>query len=982
MERLIIVITHRKKLGSLLIPYIVHTDDSPSITPVEQAIPALFDSSDYSFSNEEKEVIKILYNNHDKNIHKIFSKGKTLRAFYSALTNDFATKHIRPYIEKNITKALELLRYVDIPFYFKDPKYSNLYETDLVTFHREPAEALFQFNLTEDDFTYTLKIFSKEKKLLLKDQDILELTTSPAAMLINNNLYWFNNIDIKKFRPFREKSFITIPQRSIDTYMASFVKNSIQNHRVEANGFKIIDAEVEPKAYLHIDNNLAQTPVFFLKFRYNDRLFMSGTKSQVFVTFNKNGNEYVFTRLKRHKEWEESIKRFLTEDLKLKEVETSQYLPRAGYSMVNDRLFHSLITWINDNSEQLKERRIEITYNENDKIYYTGEYSLEIDIEDTEDWFDINAIVKIEGHSIPFYKFKKHLTGNIQEYLLPDGKIFIIPEEWFTKYSDIFKNAHVENKKIRLKKIFFSLLTKMSEKSGERSMSEKLGSFYDDKERKVDVPEGLKATLRPYQTDGYSWLMSLHKNRFGGILADDMGLGKTLQTISLLLKIYEDKPSGEQDGTEMPVQLNLFDTAGTAGKFNKIQIPASLIVLPTSLIHNWRNELSRFAPQLKTYIYTGSNRLKTKDIGKILKHYHIVLTTYGIVRNDINYLNRYKFHYTLLDESQYIKNPSSKTYAAVMNLNSSHRLVLTGTPIENSLSDLWAQMNFVNPELLGNYNRFKNFFIKQIVKNKNEEVERKLQLLINPFILRRTKEMVAKDLPPLTEQVIYCDMTSEQKEIYEKEKSGIRNEIFGTLNENQNNSFMVLQALTRLRQIANHPVLVDSSYEGASGKFEQVMSGLEDIVSEKHKVLVFSSFVKNLELIEGRLNERNIKYAKLTGATTNREKAIKEFTDDEECRIFLISLKAGGVGLNLVEADYVFMLNPWWNPAAEAQAINRAHRIGQTKKVFVYKFLSAETIEEKIASLQKKKQKLADTFITTENLLKNLTKEEFENLLS
>jgi SNF2 family DNA or RNA helicase len=225
-------------------------------------------------------------------------------------------------------------------------------------------------------------------------------------------------------------------------------------------------------------------------------------------------------------------------------------------------------------------------------------------------------------------------------------------------------------------------------------------------------------------------------------------------------------------------------------------------------------------------------------------------------------------------------------------------------------------------------------------------------------------------------------MTEEQKKIYEREKSGVRNELLSTFNNSKKNSIKVLQALTRLRQIANHPVLVEESYTGSSGKFEQIMSGLQDIVSENHKVLVFSSFVKNLELIETKLKEQNIIYSKLTGSTTNREKVIKQFTGNDNCRIFLISLKAGGVGLNLVEADYVFMLNPWWNPAAEAQAVNRAHRIGQTKNVFVYKFLANETIEEKIANLQKKKQKLADTFITTENMLKNLTKDEFEKLLT
>lgn len=982
MEKLIIIVTHKKKLGNILIPYIASTDNSPAITLFEQAVPDLFNSKEYSFTDKEKEIIDTLYNINEKTIYKLFSKDKTLKLFYDKLKQDYAATHIRPYIEKNIYTALQLLSEQDIPFYYKDPKYSKIYETDLIIFHRTPADALFQFRLSDEELTYTLKIFSENKKIELKNRDIIEITTEPASMLINNHLYWFENINVKKFRPFKEKDHISIPKRSIDTYMSSFVRKNIQDHKVEANGFRIINTEVEPEANLHIDNNLAHTPVFFLKFRYSDRLFLAGTKSQVFVTINKTDEGYVFTRLKRDKVWEASIKKFLTTELKLKEVETSQYLPEIENSIIDNKLFYSLIKWINDNSSRLKNERIKITYDQNDKIYYTGKYNLKFDINDTNDWFDIYARIEIEGRIIPFYKLKKNLLNNIQEYLLPDGRIFIIPHEWFTKYSDIFRNAHIDNKKIKLKKIFFNILPQFDNDEDKKNITEKLKVFYSHSNIKTSVPEEIQATLRPYQIEGYSWLMSLNKNCFGGILADDMGLGKTLQAITLLVKIYENtgnEKTAMPDTGQTPVQLSLFDKKN---KFTKTKTPASLIVLPTSLIHNWRNELTRFAPGLKIYIYAGNNRLKTKDIGKILRHYHVILTTYGIVRNDIEYLSTYKFHYVILDESQYVKNPSSKTYLAVSKLISNHRLVLTGTPIENSLSDLWAQMDFVNKDLLGNFNRFKVSFIKPIVKGKNEEKEKKLRLLIDPFILRRTKDMVAKDLPPMTEQVILCNMTQEQKDVYVREKSGIRNELFNASGDNSNNSFMVLQALTRLRQIANHPVLVDDKYDGSSGKFEQVMSGIEDIVSEKHKVLVFSSFVKNLEIIERELQNKNLDYSKLTGSTTNREKVIKKFTDNENCRIFLISLKAGGVGLNLVEADYVFMLNPWWNPAAEAQAINRAHRIGQTKKVFVYKFLSAETIEEKIANLQKKKQELADTFITTENLLKNLTKEEFEKLLS
>ena len=983
MEKLIIIITHKKHLGNIIIPYIASTDSLPSIDLLEQAVPSLFDQKEYSFTRKEKEVINVLYNINERSIFKIFSKDKTLKLFYDKLTRSFADTHIRPYIEKNITKALGLLTELDIPFYYKDPKYSKIYETDLVIFHKKPAEALFQFNLTDEELTYTLNISADDKKIVLRNRDIIELTTDPASMLINNNLYRFTNIDAKKFRPFKEKSHISIPARSVDTYMSSFVRNSIENHKVEASGFDIIEAESVPEAHLSVEPGLAHETVLILKFKYKDLLFPSDRKSSVFVDHHKKDGRHVFTKIKRNTEWETSIKQFLTGELNLKSVNNSQYLPDTVSQQNDSPLLHQVISWINVNSEKLKRQGIKITQNFEEKEFYTGNVELNFDYSEKEDWFDINATIKVGDFLIPVHKFRKNIINNIPEYKLPDGMIFIIPDEWFTRYSDILYHSEVEGDKVRLKKIYFNLLNFGNRPKESRSLPDKLRSFYFDSKKSIELPRKINAKLRPYQKEGYSWLSSLYRNNFGGILADDMGLGKTLQAITLLVKIYEEaeKPGDEniKDPEMPPQQLSLFDSQS---KFNDTDTSASIIVLPTSLIHNWSNELRRFAPHLKIYIYAGSNRLKTKDIGKILRHYHVVLTTYGILRNDIGYLKTYNFHYAILDESQYIKNPSSITYSAVMELNSDHRLVLTGTPIENSLTDLWAQMNFVNPGLLGNFNHFKKSYIRPIIKGKNEETEQKLKLLIDPFILRRTKEMVAKDLPPITEQVIYCNMTEKQKEFYEKEKSGVRNELLSIFNAGNKNSIQVLQALTRLRQIANHPLLVDESYKGSSGKFDQIMSGLEDIVSEKHKVLVFSSFVKNLELIEKELKEKNIVYAKLTGATTNREKAIKEFTGNDDCRIFLISLKAGGVGLNLVEADYVFMLNPWWNPAAEAQAINRAHRIGQTKKVFVYKFLATETIEEKIASLQKKKQELADTFITTENLLKNLTKDEFEKLLS
>ena len=373
-------------------------------------------------------------------------------------------------------------------------------------------------------------------------------------------------------------------------------------------------------------------------------------------------------------------------------------------------------------------------------------------------------------------------------------------------------------------------------------------------------------------------------------------------------------------------------------------------------------------------------------VGKISvqsSDYDIILTGYGVVRNDIEKLVKFQFLNVILDESQYIKNPDSQTYKAVIKLNSEQRIVLTGTPVENSLSDLWSQMNFINPGLLGSKKFFKETIQIPIEKDNNEEKAEKLKQMISPFMLRRTKHEVEKDLPELSEQVIYCRMSEQQAKIYESEKSKVRNQLlnsFANPKERSKNAIRVIQALTKLRQIANHPALTEDEYEDDSGKFSEIIRAVENITSENHKVIIFSSFVKHLNLFGEAFKKRKIKYSVLTGKTTKREKEIEDFQTVDDVKVFLISLKAGGTGLNLTAAEYVFISDPWWNPAAEKQAISRAHRIGQNKKVFVYKYISRRTVEEKILSLQKRKQKLADEIITGENFLKDLNEDKIKDL--
>ncbi len=346
-------------------------------------------------------------------------------------------------------------------------------------------------------------------------------------------------------------------------------------------------------------------------------------------------------------------------------------------------------------------------------------------------------------------------------------------------------------------------------------------------------------------------------------------------------------------------------------------------------------------------------------------------------------LSKFRFYYVILDESQMIKNPDSKGYRSVLKLNTENRLVVTGTPIENSLNDLWAQMNVINRGILGNQKVFDDQFSNSINIGVTAMQEQRLKSIIAPFILRRTKEEVAKDLPEKIENIVFCEMSEEQQAVYENEKEAFKQNIMANLDANgqSRNRMKIFQGLIRLRQAACHPRLIDDGFTGHSGKFEEVVRMIDSVVSEGHKVLVFSSFVKHLRLVESEIKNLKIPYLMLTGSSTNREELVKNFQNNENVKVFLISLKAGGFGLNLTAADYVFLLDPWWNPASENQALDRAHRIGQDRKVFAYRFITSGTIEEKILQLQEKKSKLADTFISSNNPLKDLNRDLLESLL-
>jgi SNF2 family DNA or RNA helicase len=671
----------------------------------------------------------------------------------------------------------------------------------------------------------------------------------------------------------------------------------------------------------------------------------------------KNGDDYIFHRIKRSITWEKNKMQQL-EQMGLRTVSTLFQNLEVDNSHDEDADHSfSVFEWLNQHHDQLIEQGFELEQPEGQKRYVFGNSKIDLEVKENNDWFDIHAIVWFGPYRIPFIQLKNHILNRKKEFTLPSGEIAVIPEKWFSQYGNLLHFTEGGNE-LKLRRHHIGLVNDLAEgEMANVTMTRKLQKLTNFEElEEVEMPQNFAGNLRPYQKAGYNWFHFLKSYHFGGCLADDMGLGKTIQTLALLQKHKEDTEAAGSKAT-------------------------SLVIMPTSLIYNWLNEAKKFAPQLRLMVHTGTMRYRSAEV---FANYDVVITTYGISRIDIEMFKDYFFDYVILDESQNIKNPSSKSFQSVKQLKSRFKLILSGTPVENSVNDLWTQMSFINPGLLGGQQFFQNEFVTPIEKKKDEDKARKLQALIKPFVLRRTKEQVATELPPKTETLFYCQMSEEQASVYEEVKSEYRNELLKSLEDGTfaKTQIQVLQGLIKLRQIANHPIMIDKDYEGDSGKFENVIHTLANVLDGGHKVLIFSQFVKQLTIYREYFDREGVPYVYLDGSTQNRGDVVKQFQEDEKTRVFLISIKAGGVGLNLTEADYVFILDPWWNPAVEQQAIDRTHRIGQTKNVFIYKFITKDSVEEKILALQQRKLSLSRALITTEeSFIKSLSADDIREIL-
>lgn len=577
-------------------------------------------------------------------------------------------------------------------------------------------------------------------------------------------------------------------------------------------------------------------------------------------------------------------------------------------------------------------------------------------------WFNLNIDVQYDGQSVPLEKIWKAWVEGKRYTQLKDGSYTSLPESWLEKLSHKLQALGLDPDKPPKSNfqqfeapVLDSLLDDLPGAQTDsfwNALSGKIQNFRQIEP--IETPKNLNADLRGYQKQGIAYLNFLNEYGFGGILADEMGLGKTVQTLAFIQYMIEHGHEG-----------------------------ANLIVVPTSVLPNWEREADKFVPTMTKLVIYGNKR---QNLFKNISKYNLVLTTYALLRRDLEQLKKHEFNSIILDEAQNIKNPGTITAASVRQIDARMRLCLSGTPIENNLFELWSLFEFLMPGFLGAQSAFQRGVVKPIKDGDNETLDF-LRTRVTPFILRRTKSEVAKELPPKIENVTYCGLIDEQAELYAMLAKKLKEQVLSAVDKKglAKSQMSILDALLKLRQICCHPRLLKLDLPGVStnlpsGKFDAFKDMVTDIVEEGHKVLVFSQFVQMLHIIRSWLQIQEIPYTYLDGSSKDRFEQVDRFNNSPDIPIFLISLKAGGTGLNLTSSDYVIHYDPWWNPAVESQATDRTHRIGQTRQVFSYKLICQNTVEEKILKLQEQKRDVADAIIPDQNIFKSLTRESLEML--
>jgi len=905
-------------------------------------------------SEEDKVLLTALRKLQDSEINKYISRNSPFSGIWENIihhedddlpeeTKELMAEYLLPKLKKLFTES-------ETRLVFMLPEGKPFKTSNLEPLHLSNEEAAPRFTIKKNShFTVECKV-----KVGSMDYELSENESpGPLFFLYNHQLHlWRSNEVIHLVEKFQPEGKISIPAEEWPNNLVQFILPLTREYKVDFDKSLVQEIKAgEPEVKLFLVEK-GDYLVFQPSFAYKGYETRSKDRDELVVP---TGDKVMIVHRNRLAE-QQFVEKLQNLHSNFIVNEETGSLALKGTDVLKNNWFFLFV-------DAMKEMKTPVFGFEALKNFRfnTAKPQTKIFISSNTDWFDAKVDIVFGEQKVSVAEVKRALANKQQFVQLNDGTLGILPEEWLKKYSLLFRVGEGSSNNLKLSRYHLSVVDELYETRDEEELVVQLEEKYANLRQfnqisEIEPPENLKNVLRPYQVAGYQWLNYLKEIKWGGILADDMGLGKTVQALSFL------------DHYRM-----------VNGKLK------ALVVCPTTLIYNWENEIRKFTPELTYRIHHGAARTRVKD--EITDH-DITITTYGTLRSDIKLLMSVEFDYVVLDESQAIKNPASKVTKAACLLNSKHRLCMSGTPLQNNTFDVFAQMNFLNPGMLGTMEFFRQEFAIPIDKFGEPDRKDHLRKILYPFILRRTKEQVAKDLPEKQEMILWCEMEDEQRRIYDAYRNDFRDKILGTIQEQgiQRSQLTILQGLMKLRQICDSPAILneDEKFENHSIKLDELAREIVENIGD-HKALVFSQFLGMLALIRAKLDELGIKYEYFDGSTSapDREKAIQSFQKDEEVRVFLISLKAGGVGLNLTAADYVYIVDPWWNPAVEQQAIDRTHRIGQTKNIFAYRMICKDTIEDKILQLQEKKRILAKELIADDTgFVKSLTKEDVEYLFS
>ena len=856
---------------------------------------------------------------------------------------------INEYLHPKFKKIFAELGESNFAFYLPSKKpfiTANLEQAELSGQYISPD---FTINFTGEHYEVECRV-----KLPLADLNINENECESTLFYQYHNQFytWERTEDILKIEKFLPTGLMVIQKEDWNRQLQEFILPLSKDYNVQFGNLQkeeLRDLKPEAKVLL---KEKGEYLVFQPVFTYNGYDIKPGDKEKVLFPL-ANKLLVIQRNLELEKEFFNKIETLHSHFIRPVDSDT---LALKGTDVLKNNWFFLFV-------DAMKEMNIPVFGFEALKTFRfnTAKPSTKIFISSHTDWFDAKVEIQFGEQKVSIAEVKKALSNKQQFVQLEDGTLGILPEEWIKKYSLLFQVGEGKASTMKLSKYHFNIIEQLYLERNDEEIFMQLEEKYERLKENhsiklVSAPAHLLPILRPYQESGFQWLNYLSEVQWGGILADDMGLGKTVQALAFLHYLKE-----------------------TNGKLK------ALVVCPTTLMFNWQNEIKKFTPLLTYYTHHGGTRVKDN---LFRNDFDVIITTYGTLRSDIKQFVEVPFDYVILDESQAIKNPSSKVTKAACLLKSKNRLCLSGTPLQNNTFDIFAQMNFLNPGMLGTVEFFKQEFAVPIDKFGEKEQKDHLRKLLYPFILRRTKEQVAKDLPEKQEMILFCEMGSEQRKIYDAYRNDYRDKILGVVDTVgvQKSQLTILQGLMKLRQICDSPSIVNEQerFPNVSVKLDEINREISENMGN-HKALIFSQFLGMLALIKEKMKELGVSFEYFDGSTSanDREKAINHFQNDETCRVFLISLKAGGVGLNLTAADYVYIVDPWWNPAVEQQAIDRTHRIGQTKNIFAYRMICTDTVEDKILKLQERKRNLARDLITDDSgFVKSLTREDVEYLFS